>query len=55
MHYFATASLFLCFLSLTSAQAQVAEPELVAELRGAPTQVDRIRALNDSQVRSLLV
>ena len=37
-------------LALTgSAFAQASVAELVAQLRGAPTQVDRIRALNDSQ------
>jgi len=50
MYYFTAVSLFLSIIPLTYAQAPVAE--LVAELREAPTQVDRIRALNDSQVSS---
>ena len=41
------ASLVLAFAGAASA---VSTAELVAQLRGAPTQVDRIRALNDTQV-----
>lgn len=44
----AFASIALAFAGTVSAQASVAA--LVATLRGAPTQVDRIKALNDSDV-----
>ena len=39
-------------LALAGAASAVSTAELVAQLRGAPTQVDRIRALNDTQVCS---
>ena len=49
----ASASAFV--LALAGAATAVSTAELVAQLRGAPTQVDRIRALNDTQVcKSLL-
>ena len=46
---FASSALFL---ALAGAASAVSTAELVAQLRGAPTQVDRIRALNDTQVRN---
>ena len=48
---FASASAFV--LALAGAVSAVSTAELVAQLREAPTQVDRIRALNDTQVCSL--
>ena len=44
----ASAASFI--LALAGAASAVSTAELVAQLRGAPTQVDRIRALNDTQV-----
>ena len=44
------ASISAFALALASAANAVSTAELVAQLRTAPTQVDRIRALNDSDV-----
>ena len=44
----ASAASFI--LALAGAASAVSTAELVAQLREAPTQVDRIRALNDTQV-----
>ena len=44
----ASAASFI--LALAGAASAVSTAELVAQLRDAPTQVDRIRALNDTQV-----
>ena len=45
------ASIASFVLALAGTASAVSTAELVAQLRGAPTQVDRIRALNDTQVR----
>ena len=47
------ASTFAFGLALAGAANAVSTAALVAELREAPTQVDRIRALNDTQVNQL--
>ena len=46
-----SASVFV--LALAGVASAVSTAELVAQLRDAPTQVDRIRALNDTDVGHL--
>ena len=51
---FTLSATFVLALSTATAVNAVSTAELVAQLRTAPTAVDRINALNDSDVSSLL-